>query len=339
MPTTFPPFVRSMSVAALAATLLGCSPQKIHAQASITVTTPPAADPGVTVTTPSASDPGVMMDPPAPTENDDDNRDKMREIETGVLWYPTEASTESGVIKLWVYIPKAVHNDPEKKVPCVLVAPAGTPMIWGSRLGEGAQREHLPYVRAGFCVIGYEIEGDCDADQSNEQILAAVTQFRQAHAGISDARAAISYALTMPEVDPKRIYVAGHSSAASLALLAAEYDTRVAGCMAYAPPTDLVARMGPKFINVMRQLIPDIKSFLIHSAPITGVKRLKCPLFLFHADDDSNVPLADNTAFYKRVSKFNKHVTFVRVNKGDHYVSMITQGIPRAIVWLKKQPQ
>jgi dipeptidyl aminopeptidase/acylaminoacyl peptidase len=65
---------------------------------------------------------------------------------------------------------------------------------------------------------------------------------------------------------------------------------------------------------------------------------LKCPLFLFHADDDGNIPTEDVAAFAEAVKRTNANVTFARVPTGNHYDSMIEQGIPQAIRWLQSLP-
>ena len=59
----------------------------------------------------------------------------------------------------------------------------------------------------------------------------------------SMARNTLEYVLArLPEVDPERLYVAGHSSAAIWALLFAEHEPRIKGCIAYAPLADLFGR-------------------------------------------------------------------------------------------------
>lgn len=75
----------------------------------------------------------------------------------------------------------------------------------------------------------------------------------------------------------------------------------------------------------------------MQSFPKTHEARLNCPVFLFHADDDSNVPCADSRACEQRLKSLGKNVTLVTVPTGNHYQSMIDQGIPRAIEWLKQR--
>ena len=47
------------------------------------------------------------------------------------------------------------------------------------------------------------------------------------------------------------------------------------------------------------------------------------------------VPLNDNTAFADAMKAAGKRITFERVATGEHYDSMIEQGIPRGIEYMK----
>ena len=59
----------------------------------------------------------------------------------------------------------------------------------------------------------------------------------KARFGVSDGLTALDAALAKyPQIDPKRVYVAGHSSAGTLALqLAAAAPDRLKACVAFAP--------------------------------------------------------------------------------------------------------
>jgi len=81
--------------------------------------------------------------------------------------------------------------------------------------------------------------------------------------------------------------------------------------------------------------MPDCREFLKRTSPHAGVKNLSCPLFLFHAEDDEKVAIAESAEFAKEVGKHNSAVTFVRTAKGGHYDAMLNEGIPKAIEWLK----
>lgn len=260
-----------------------------------------------------------------------------RRIAPGVLLHEVSAPHVDGSPgKLWVYLPE---HPSQAKLPCILIAPAGTPLCYGNDLVADDRPEHLPYVQAGFIVVAYEIDGDVEDRHNLSQILAGARAFRDADAGIADAKVALDYALArVPGVDPNRVYTAGHSSAATLSLQVAEHDPRVKACIAYAPICDVPDRLGERLLSVLDRHIPAFSDFIRQVSPDTNVEALRCPVFLFHADDDSNVPTAEVAGFDQRLERYNHHVTFVRVPTGNHYDSMIQQGIPLAIRWLKSLP-
>ena len=66
---------------------------------------------------------------------------------------------------------------------------------------------------------------------------------------------------------------------------------------------------------------------------------MKCPVFLFHAKDDNDIPLRESTEFAALVKQTNPKVTLVTAARGGHHTSMIQEGIPKAIDWLQKLPK
>jgi dipeptidyl aminopeptidase/acylaminoacyl peptidase len=262
-----------------------------------------------------------------------------RQYEPGVLVDEVVLTTggrlEEG--KVWVYLPEKRSAKP---IPAVLIAPAGSPLIFGMKLGDGDRAEHLPYVHSGFAVVAYSLNGHLDDAQksSDAAAIAAARAFRDSEAGLADARRALDFVVAkVPAIDPERLYSAGHSSAATLSLLFAENEPRLKGCIAFAPCSDVEKRLDPRLVQGFGRSIPGFADFIRNSSPRNHASRLACPLFLFHADDDSNVPVAESVAFAESVKETNPKVTFVRAKKGNHYDSMIREGIPRAIRWLRDQ--
>jgi len=244
--------------------------------------------------------------------------------------------------RIWIYLPATLKA---KTIPCVFIAPAGVPPIVGSSFGPDLDRqrhpEHLPYVRAGFAVVAYDVDGELahPDDVSYEQVLEAATAFKNAEAGMVNARHAIDYVVKMvPAVDAKRLYCAGHSSAGRLSLLLAESDPRIAACIAYAPVTDVERRVKAIVPDAGRYLeanLPGFRDFLRASSPILQVQQLRCPVFLFHSEADGRIDIAESDAFFAALSKTNPRVKYVRATRGDHYESMIEEGVPEAIAWLR----
>lgn len=154
-----------------------------------------------------------------------------RRLKPGILVHEVKVKGREQSIKLWIYLPE--RTPAGKKLPCVLIAPAGSPLFHGMTLGEGDRPEHLPYMQAGLAVVAYEIEGAVSPAARTPELVKAAGVFRRAEAGLFDTRKALDYALArVPAIDPKRIYTAGHSSAGTLSLLVAQHEPRIAACIA-----------------------------------------------------------------------------------------------------------
>lgn len=259
------------------------------------------------------------------------------QIEPGVRMYEATIQRGGTPMKVWLYQP----DKGAEKLPCVLIGPAGSHLIDGMKLAKGDQAEHLPYARAGFVVVAFAIDGAWPAapNPSERDIIAAATAFQKAQGGLANARTALDFAIErVPALDSRRVYTAGHSSAATLALLVASADPRIKACAAFAPATDVEGRIGGETIRFLAASIPGFAEFVKASSPKTHLGELKCPVFLFHAKDDTTVPSSQTSRFASDLERTNSKVVYVEVPKGGHYQSMIREGIPRAIQWLQKLP-
>jgi dienelactone hydrolase len=277
---------------------------------------------------PSASDVKVRQFPDLPPWKTYARGVESAEVSLSI---PANAPGYSG--RLILYRP--IGQTKKNSLGCVFIAPAGAPIFAGNILAEDDRREHVPYAKAGYAVVAFEIDGKFDHDhRSIAEMRATYSKFKAADGGMVNGKNAVEYALAkMPQVDPERLYVAGHSSAATFALLFAEHVPRLKGCIAYAPLADLLdGSRGPK-AEVVR-LFPGIAGF----SPIENCDLLKCPLFLFQSQGDTNVSIATSRRFVEKLKQTNPSVTFQTVPTGDHYSSMINPGIPMGIKWLKSLP-
>jgi dienelactone hydrolase len=244
-------------------------------------------------------------------------------------------------MRMRVYLPPGDHAP--GSLGCVLVPPAGTNLLVGCDIDDGSYHdETLPYAQAGFAVVHFSIDGPADLDNPDDAAMAAAYgQFRAAAAGVVNARNALEFAIAkLPQVDPRRIYSAGHSSAGVLSLLFAAHEPRLAGCIAYAPAADVELRLGEAVNEFgVGQLLPGVGDFVRQSSPKTHAAHIECPVFLFHARDDSNEPFTTSEAFAEQLKGLGKDVTLKLVPTGDHYDSMVREGIPAAIAWLRSRPE
>ena len=243
-----------------------------------------------------------------------------------------------------VYLPAT--QAPARSIPCVLLAPAGTNMLHGNQLDGGDYHdEALPYCEAGMAVVCFSLDGEMPVDESagdrayNLALSVAYRQFMAAKAGMVNGRNALEFVLAkLPQVDPNSIYSAGHSSAATVSLLMGANVDRIRGAIAFAPITDLNVRLeGIDDDRTVRRLLPGISTYLRTGSPITYVDRYNCPLFIFHARDDSNEPFENTEKFVNQLKANSAQVDFAVVNTGDHYDSMIQAGIPQAINWIRNR--
>lgn len=224
----------------------------------------------------------------------------------------------------------------ERQWPCVILAPAGSNLLAGRDLGDGDHPEALPWANAGYVVIQVALPGAiADPERvTGGEVKRTFAEFSAARAGLGCVEQVLAYIKQeMPQVDPRRIAAVGHSSAGTLALLAAESNPEIKACVAFAPCTDVTEFHRDNFA-VLETVIPTVRKFCSDYSPINHVDRLQCPIFFFQADDDSVTPVAGAVRFVDAAKEKQKLIEFVRVPTGDHYQSMIDEGIPRAIRWL-----
>jgi dipeptidyl aminopeptidase/acylaminoacyl peptidase len=257
-----------------------------------------------------------------------------RLIQPGIQFQEATLQRPSLPMRVWYYYPDKATG----KLALVIVPPAGSTLFAGMDLSDGDRPEHYPYVKAGFAVASFEIDGHVPAGAaSNAAVLLGARQFREARAGLDNGKDALDLVLAKAAgVDPARIYVAGHSSAATLALLMAEHEPRLKGCVAYAPVTDVEERLKGSAAK-LEQAIKGYRDFIRFSSPKTHADKLTCPLLLFHAADDTNVPVRQSKDFAELVKKTNPDVTLIIAPRGGHSASMLKEGIPAGIAWLQKQ--
>jgi len=250
-------------------------------------------------------------------------------------------SGPGGRMRMYVYVPSGRWA--KGSLGCVLVGVAGSPLIVGTKLeDESYHAEAAPYVVAGYVAVRYSLDGALDdpTHASDAEFLRAHAAFRAAAAGVVNTRNAFEFVVQrLPQVDPERIYLAGHSSAGTLSLLAAEHLKQVAGCMAYAPVTDVQGHLEEVLDQSMLDVLNRIRGFgefVRRSSPSTHVEELTCPVFLYHSRLDEVVSYSQSADFAERLRQLGRDVTLVTGDSPGHYDTMIEEGIPAAIDWLRE---
>lgn len=235
-----------------------------------------------------------------------------------------------------------VQNASPQSLACVLLSPSGSNPLVGMWLDEpDYETEVQPFLAAGLAVLEYSTDGGLRDLQnpSNLDLQKGYIAFTTAQAGLVNARNALEFVLTrVPEVDPQRIYMTGHGSAGTLAILFAEHEPRIKACLAFAPLTDVNTYLAEKGLfksKAARQVFPGAEEFSTRVSPVNHLSRLGCPVFLFQAHDDTVEPVVNAMKFVEQAKSLGKNVTYQEEETGDHYASMVDEGLYAALEWLR----
>ncbi len=130
---------------------------------------------------------------------------------------------------------------------------------------DGKRRPALVWIKGGFGGIGpwavdpeeADPENDqtvrtyMDAGKNGEELVVFLPSFRGTNANpgkyemflgeVDDVAAALEHVSKRPDVDPKRIYLAGHSTGGTVALLAAAVSDVPAGVVSFGGAPDMVS--------------------------------------------------------------------------------------------------
>lgn len=128
---------------------------------------------------------------------------------------------------------------------------------------------------------------------------------------VDDVLAARDWAAKQPFVDPARIYLGGHSTGGTLALLTAECSGNFRGVFAFGP-TDSVREYGSK--HLVYDLSNPRESEL--RAPILWLAAVTCPTFVFEGSDPrSNIEALNALA----KANHNAAVRFHPIPNATHF--------------------
>jgi dipeptidyl aminopeptidase/acylaminoacyl peptidase len=166
------------------------------------------------------------------------------------------------------------------------------------------------FAQAGFVVVHPSWRGENDNPGPFELFLGEV----------DDAVAAVDYAAGLPGVDPARVYLAGHSTGGTIALLAAGVSDKVRCAFSLGGAPDvgrlLVATHGVGFGNTPFDW-KDKKEREVRT-PIRFVNHLKAPVFYFEGAEDSDY-VGDARRMESLAKKAGRSLTTFIVPKNDHF--------------------
>jgi hypothetical protein len=244
-----------------------------------------------------------------------------------------------------VYLP----TQPAKsKLPCIFIAPSGTTPLYGQLLKPMNRGEYMGYVKAGYAVIMYDVDGAIqDMSKVNEApllmhpdkiVTARLKAFKAADGGVLNAKLAIDYAIArIPQIDPNAIYTAGYGSGGTIALMTAVADKRVKGAIAFTPVTDIPKKF-PNLIDNISKIVPGFPESIERFSPYQNAAKMTKPLFVFQDDTSTVNALEDTNSFIELVGKSNSSVTFFHAPVIPSFHSdLVPTGMSQSIEWLNSQ--
>ena len=221
-----------------------------------------------------------------------------------------------------------------KSLPCLVVAQYQNDLLTREPLPQ-EQRGGFPMMGAAITknavTIQYWLSGkarDWRKDGVDKgDMKEAIAEFRKTQGGLLNAQLAVDLALSLPEVDPQRIYTAGDQESGLIALLLAEHDDRLRGCIVTDPITDLVAYYGQQRLDELSVDLAEMSHFAIRHSPITHVDKIRCPVFLAQSKNERRAPREQSMAFAEKLRELSKDVVFLQ----DEWPNEVTK---RCQEWL-----
>jgi acetyl esterase/lipase len=193
---------------------------------------------------------------------------------------------------------------------------------------DGKKRPAIIWITGGDCNTIGDVwsPGNRDNDQTAGQYRAAgiVMMFPSLRGGnqnpgfkenfygeVDDVLAAAEYLGKLDYVDPKRIYLGGHSTGGTLVLLVAEHSPRFRAVFSFGPVDD-IRGYGGRFaeaVNVKDRKEVDLRS------PGNWLHSIQSPTFVFEGTSDGNLEALETMA--KACTNPKGH--FYPVKGADHF--------------------
>lgn len=213
---------------------------------------------------------------------------------------------KSPVGKLAAYLTK----DPEdgKKHPAIVWITGGDNNsigdVWSARSKSNDQSASA-FRKAGVVMMFPSQRGGNDNPGKREGFYGEA----------DDILAATNYLAKLPYVDPKQIYLGGHSTGGTMAMLVGEYSDRYRAIFALGPVAT-VAHYGGHFIYHN----PKDENETIMRSPAFWLDSVKSPMYVFEGANDGNW---DSIEWMKENNK-NHLVQFFKISGHNHF-SIIDQ--------------
>jgi acetyl esterase/lipase len=214
---------------------------------------------------------------------------------------------ESPVGKLAAYLSR-VPDDGVKR-PAIIWIRGGEDcnsikVVWDEMPASNDQNA-TAYRKAGIVMMFPSLRGGNDSPGIKEAFLGEV----------DDIIAAADYLAREPSVDPKRIYLGGHSTGGTLALLVAESTDRFRAVFSFAPVSDVAAYEGKLILPFDTSNPREVEL----RSPGRWLLSIRGPTFVFEGTD-----LTANIGFLEAMwrASTNPRVHFLPVRGADHLTTL-----------------
>ena len=194
-----------------------------------------------------------------------------------------------------------------KRRPALLWAHGGFGGIGDWLWDPNSEQAPNAYRAAGFVVFCPSWRGENDNHGRFELFLGEV----------DDLLAAIDYVARLPYVDARRIYLAGHSTGGTMALLGAEASNKLRAAFSFGGAPDLYAVVGDGegYGNTPFPYRNRAESYV--RSPIGFVATLRAPTFYFEGEESAYPPYAE--AMERRARRAGKPFRAFTIKGGDHF--------------------
>jgi len=193
--------------------------------------------------------------------------------------------------------------------------------------GDGRKRPAIVWITGGDCNTIGDVwsDGERENDQTAAQYRKAgiVMMFPSLRGGnqnpgfkegflgeVEDVLSAADYLSKLPYVDPERIYLGGHSTGGTLALLVAESSSRFRAVFSFGP-VGIIAGYGPEFLVYDVSNSEETKL----RTPLLWLDSVETPTFVIEGAVDGN---GDQFKMMQARTK-NPMLRWRLVAKADHF--------------------
>jgi acetyl esterase/lipase len=175
--------------------------------------------------------------------------------------------------------------------------------VWSPRPADNDQSA-APYRQAGIVMMFPSLRGGNQNPGVEEKFLGEV----------DDVIAAADYLAKQPYVDPARIYLGGHSTGGTLALLVSESTDRFRTVFSFGPVSTINA-YGPPTVDLPFDVFEPSEVYI--RSPSTWLWCIKSPTFVFEGKDEPSN--ADSVDFMSHSKLLSPAVHFHLINGTTHF--------------------